>query len=241
MTERLRGQWALVTGAGRGIGRAIALELAGHGCSVALAARSQDQLLQVADECRAHGAPETSVHGVDLTDAGQVEELAQRLLGERGHVDVLVNNAGLGVPGTPTEGEPDEWDRMMALNLSAPMRLTRRLSPAMVEREQGTIINIGSIAAIEGMTGSGAYAAAKHGLRGWSLSCYRNLRGYGIKVMLVNPAFVSTELVSGRQGVRFDRMMEPTDVAQAAMLAVTTSPMCCPEEITLRLTRYAYE
>lgn len=239
--EGEQGGWALVTGAGRGIGAAVARMLARHGYRLALTARTPEQLQAVAADCEANGAPKTRVYPADLTQPRAVDELAEAVLQDVEAVDVLVNNAGMGVRGTASEGDPDAWERMLALNLSAPMRLTRRLSEPMVERELGTIINIGSIAAIEGMTNSGAYAASKHGLRGWSSSTYRHLRGYGIKVTLINPAFVETELVAARAGVRFDRMLRPQDVAQAAELAITSSPMCCPEEITLRLTRYAYE
>jgi short-subunit dehydrogenase len=129
---------------------------------------------------------------------------------------------------------------MLSLNLSAPMRLTRRFAPGMLERERGITINIGSIAAIEGMTQSGAYAATKHGLRGWSLSSYAALRERGIKVVLINPAFVDTELMRDMKGVDFSRTLRPEDVAEAALLAVTTSPACCPQEIVLRLTRPAF-
>ena len=128
----------------------------------------------------------------------------------------------------------------VAVNVMAPMRLTRRLAPKMIEREHGTIINMGSVAALEGMGGAGLYAASKFGLRGWSLSCYQRLRGYGIKVVLINPAYVDTALVSDVPGVMHVRMLRPEDVAQAAMLAVTSSRACCPEEITLKLTRSAY-
>ena len=239
MTQKLEGQWGLVTGAGRGIGRAIALGLAGHGCSLALSARTASELEAVSAECRQRGAPTTLIHPADLGRAEEVDRLADSVLGAAGHVDVLVNNAGRGTLGNPTEGDPDDWQAMLALNLLAPMRLTRRLAPGMVERQLGTIINLGSIAAIEGMKSSGAYAASKHGLRGWSLSSYDHLRGYGIKVVLINPAFVDTQLVSDAKNVDFERMLRPSDVAEAALLAVTTSAACCPQEITLRLTRYA--
>ncbi len=238
---KIEGQAALVTGASRGIGRAIAGALAERGCSLVLTARSAERLEEVEDECRRLGATATASYPADLSEPHEVDRLAQDVKDAGWIIDVLVNNAGRGTTGNAAEGDPGDWDRMLALNLHAPMRLTRQFAPAMVERERGTIINIGSVAAIEGMTTSGAYAASKHGLRGWSLSCYRNLRGYGIKVSLINPGFVATDLTHRAKGARQDRMIRAEDVASAAMLAVTTSPMCCPEEITLRLTRYAYD
>jgi short-subunit dehydrogenase len=233
--------WAVITGAGRGIGRALALALADHGYALALVARSVEQLENVAKECVSAGAPAARVFACDLTRASELDALCGQLLDECGHVEVLVNNAGMAAGGNADDGDPDDWARMMDLNLLAPMRLTRRLAPAMIERERGVIVNLGSVAALEGMQGAGAYAASKFGLRGWSLSCYRRLRGYGIKVVLVNPGFVDTELVGGFEGAKRERMLTPEDVAKATMLAVTTSPACCPEEITLRLTRPAYD
>lgn len=233
----LDGSRALVTGGGRGIGRAIALALAREGATLDLVARSRDQLERTADDCAEAGSPDVGIHALDATDGPAVDHLAGALLESRGRIDVLVNNAGMGVEGHALAGDPDAWETLMKLNVLAPMRLTRRLAPEMVRHERGTIINIGSIAAIEGMTESGAYAASKHALRGWSLSCYQKLRHHGIKVVLINPAFVDTPMTAGVTGAKRDRMLRPEDVAQAAMLAVRTSASCCPEEITLRLTK----
>jgi len=229
-----------VTGAGRGIGRAISLALAELGYSLALAARTRDQLEEVAAACGRAGAPSTALFDVDLADPSQIDRLAADVSARCQPLNVLVNNAGINATGNADNGEPDEWNKLLAVNLMAPMRLTRRLAPTMMERERGTIINMGSVAALEGMEGAGVYAASKFGLRGWSLSCYRRMRSHGIKVVLINPAFVDTALVGSVPGVLHGRMLRPEDVASAAMLAVTTSPACCPEEITLRLTRSAY-
>jgi 3-oxoacyl-[acyl-carrier protein] reductase len=230
---------ALVTGAGRGIGRAVAIALAKAGHGIVLAARTSTELDGVAAECREAGAPLAEPRSVDLADGKAVDALAAWALETHGAVDVLVNNAGIFAMGSAVDGDPDTWERLFAVNTLAPMRLMRRLAPKMVEREQGVIVNVGSIAAIEGMKGPGAYAASKHGLRGFTLSSYERLREHGIKVVLVNPAYVNTPMVTGAPGVRLDRLLSPEDVAAAVMLAVTTSPACCPSEITLRLTRRA--
>jgi 3-oxoacyl-[acyl-carrier protein] reductase len=233
----LTGRVVLVTGASRGIGRAIARALAREGATLELTARSEDDLQETARLCLEGGAAEARVHALDLTDGAAIDALCERLLAERDAVDVLVNNAGMGARGHALSGEPDEWERALALNVAAPMRLTRRLAPRMHEREWGVVVNVGSVAAIEGMTEAGAYAASKHALRGWSLSCYQKLRRAGIKVVLLNPAFVDTKMTEGVEGADRRRMLRPDDVAEAAMLAVRTSPACCPEEITLRLTK----
>lgn len=230
---------ALVTGAGRGIGRAVALALARAGHGVCLAARTSSELEAVAEDCRVAGAPFATTHTVDLADGSAADALSATLTRAHGALDVLVNNAGVFALGSALDGDPDAWERLFAVNVLAPMRLTRRLAPAMVERERGTIVNVGSIAAIEGMKGPGAYAASKHALRGFTLSSYERLREHGIKVVLVNPAYVNTPMVAGVPGVRLDRLLTPEDVAAAVMLAITTSAACCPSEITLRLTRRA--
>eukprot|EP00192_Tetraselmis_astigmatica_P019167 CAMPEP_0117677296 /NCGR_PEP_ID=MMETSP0804-20121206/16670_1 /TAXON_ID=1074897 /ORGANISM="Tetraselmis astigmatica, Strain CCMP880" /LENGTH=230 /DNA_ID=CAMNT_0005486571 /DNA_START=46 /DNA_END=735 /DNA_ORIENTATION=+ len=227
------GQWALVTGGGRGVGKAIALALAKKGFSVALTSRSQEQLDKVAGACKEAGAPEVLVLPCDLCSAAAVDEMADQFLAKAGSgVEVLVNNAGSLASGSPLEGEPDEWDRMMALNLSTPMRLTRRLTPTMAANMKGYVINIGSIAAIEPMSGtSAAYAAAKHGLRGWSISSYLTLRHKNIKCMLINPAFVNTELVANVPNTIPERMIQPSDIAAAVDFVLSSSGGCVPEEI----------
>jgi len=239
MRGMTQSRWALVTGAGRGIGRAVALALAARNFSVALAARSRAELDAVAGECRAAGAPAAIAHVVDLSSPAAIDELAARLLAAHGGVDVLVNNAGVFVFGTALDGDPEAWGNLMAVNVLAPMRLVRRLAPAMVERGRGTIVSMGSVAAIESMRLTGAYAASKHALRGFTLSTYEQLREHGIKVVLVNPAFVDTPMVEAWPGMRADRMLRPEDVAAAVSLALDTSAACCPVEITLRLTRRA--
>ena len=233
----LTGRTALVTGASRGIGKAIAVSLARAGAKLVLVARSRDDLKRAAEECKKSGAPATDLQVVDLADVAAVDALCQYVLDEHGGIDVLVNNAGRLVRGNALGGEPDDWNEGLLLNVGVPMRLTRRLAPKMVEREYGVIINIGSVAAVEGMTDSGAYAATKHALRGWSLSCYLKLRDAGVKVMLINPGFVDTAMTARLVEADRSKMLSVDDIAQAAMLAVTTSAACCPEEITLRLTR----
>lgn len=235
--DELNGKTAMVTGASRGIGQAIAGSLAAAGAKLVLVARSKDDLTQTAELCERNGAPATDVRAVDLTDVAAVETMCTEVLDAHGSVDVLVNNAGRGVSGHALEGDPHDWNAGLLLNVGIPMLLTRRLAPKMAENEFGIIINIGSVAAVEGMTGGGAYAATKHALRGWSLSCYQKLRDFGIKVVLINPAFVDTAMTAGVKGADRSKMLSVDDIAKAAMLAVSTSAACCPEEITLRLTK----
>jgi len=241
VSRELEGQWALVTGGGRGIGRALAVGLASRGASVALASRTAAELEQTAEACRKAGAPKTALFPTDLLQKGKVDELAQAAQEKCGAIDILVNNAGIAIMGNALEGDPDRWEPMVDLILAVPMRLVRRIAPGMVERQRGMIINVGGVSGVEPMKKSAISAAVYHGVRGFSLSTYEALRDHGIKVTLLNLAYVNTPMVQDVKNARFDRMMTPEDVAEAALLSVRTSPMCCPQEITLRLTKRVFE
>lgn len=230
---------AVITGAGRGIGRAIALAFAREGMALELVARTRAQLLKVRGLCEQAGAPEVEIHCVDLIDHDAVSDFCDELLSRKGAVDVLVNNAGILVSGHALDGDIATWTQAMHVNVLTPMLLTSRLAPGMVERERGLILNVGSVAGLEGMTDAGAYATTKHALRGWSRSCYQKLRASGVKVVLLNPGFVDTDMTAHFGGDR-QRALRTEDIAEAAMLAVRTSAACCPEEITLRLTKPAF-
>eukprot|EP00658_Telonema_sp_P-2_P039977 TRINITY_DN28599_c0_g1_i1.p1 TRINITY_DN28599_c0_g1~~TRINITY_DN28599_c0_g1_i1.p1 ORF type:complete len:153 (-),score=40.08 TRINITY_DN28599_c0_g1_i1:187-645(-) len=142
--------------------------------------------------------------------------------------------------GSPLEGDsPEDWERMMALNVNAPMRLCRALCPKMAERMGGAVMNIGSVAGVEPMSGtSAAYAAAKHALRGWSISSYLTLRHKNIKCCLISPAFVNTPLIDGvidEETTKRERMIQPADIAQYVLFVLNSSPGFVPDEITIRL------
>lgn len=234
--NKLEGKRVLVTGASGGIGRAIARALAGEKSNLVLTGRNVQALEETAVLCRDSGASDVTCCAVDLNDTTAIDNFCQNLV-DKGGVDVLVNNAGNFSQGHALEGNPNDWDADIQLNLLSPMRLTHAFAPGMRDREWGIIVNLGSVAAIEGMNGFGVYAASKHGLRGWSLSCYQQLREYGIKVVLINPAFVNTDMTAGVTVNDRRLLLQPEDISEAVMLAVNSSPACCPEEITLRLTR----
>eukprot|EP00457_Paulinella_chromatophora_P011381 gb/GEZN01011517.1/.p1 GENE.gb/GEZN01011517.1/~~gb/GEZN01011517.1/.p1 ORF type:complete len:260 (-),score=40.32 gb/GEZN01011517.1/:235-1014(-) len=238
----VKGKWALITGSGSGVGEAIAQAYAAKGINLVLVGRAKDKLEKVAASCKtAYPAGQYRIETCDLTDGKQADSLVKKLLEDKVPIDILVNNAGMLAHGNPQEGQPDEWDVMMALNLLTPMRLTRLLAPHMVSRGWGVVVNIGSIAGTEPMSTSGAYAASKYGLRGWSLSSWANLRTKNVKVCLINPAFINTPMVAGQPNVLPQRMLQPTDVAQAALLPLITNSSCVPREITLHLTLSAYQ
>lgn len=234
----LAGKLCLVTGGSRGIGRAIAEAYAEQGAKLALVARTTSQLEETAESCRKLGAPEAHVFSADLTDGKQLADLVKQLEAKFQMVNVLVNNAGMQSKSgsTPREGDLDEWEMLLKLNTLAPMRLTRLVTPKMVEAKEGLIVNIGSVAALEPMSSVCDYAASKWGLRGWSLSCHDNLRKDNIKVVIIHPGMVRTDMTTNdsTEASAQKRMIQPTDIAEAALLAVRMSPSAVPNEITVR-------
>jgi short-subunit dehydrogenase len=182
----------LVTGASAGIGRALARELARQGYGrLVLTARRGDRLEQLAHELRPLGA-EVETIVADLEDPSAPEQIVARALGRFGGVDVLINNAGFGLPTVFSEAEPDDLRRQLEVNFIAPLLLTRRALPSLIER-RGTIINVGSAITYVANSGLGAYGAAKAGLGYWNDALRTELRHKGVTVCLVEPGPVETE------------------------------------------------
>ncbi|HWQ12525.1 MAG TPA: SDR family oxidoreductase [Roseiflexaceae bacterium] len=186
---------ALVTGASRGIGAAIARELARRGYALVLAARSAPALALLAGELTRAGAPALPIP----TDLGRPEEalrLARLALDHFGRVDVLVNNAGMGGTGRGlARMSAAEVSALLAVNLEAPALLASALLPQMLARRSGAIVFIGSVAGHVPLPGSALYSASKHGLRGLALALRRETLGRGVRVTLISPGFVDTDMV----------------------------------------------
>lgn len=185
---------ALVTGASRGIGAATARELGRRGYALVLAARSADELGALAAELNRGGALALAVR-TDMSRTNEVERLARIALAQFGRVDVLVNNAGVGGHGRSfARMAPEDMQRMLAVNFTAPMLLTRALLPPMLERRSGAIVFVGSLAGRVALPGSALYSATKHGLRGLAQSVRREVKGRGVRVTLVAPGFIDTAM-----------------------------------------------
>jgi short-subunit dehydrogenase len=190
MAERTR-KVVLVTGASAGIGAAVARELARAGHHLVVTARRAERLERLAAELSPLGV-EVVVLPADLADPGAPEWLVTECVARRGGLDVLINNAGFGLPTLFTDGDPAALRRQLEVNLIAPLMLARRALPHLIER-RGTLINIGS--AITGIASSalGAYGASKAGLAYWNDALRRELRHKGVSVCLVEPGPVRTE------------------------------------------------
>ena len=232
--DPLSGQVAVVTGAARGIGEAIALRLASMGARVVLTARDQSRLQKVKQAIEDQ-AGSTLVIPCDLTDANAIAALGRQVQAECGRCDILVNNAGIGVARQPLVELPvEEWDRMMQTNLRAPYLMIRALAPLMIAARSGHVINISSLAGKNVLPDGAAYSASKWGLNGLTYSVAEELRQHNVRVSVIAPGSVNTSFGSSGKDPR--RMIQPEDVAQVVAMLVTQAPTCFVSEVLLRPT-----
>ena len=216
---KLDGASVLITGASGGIGNAIARALVGRGASVKLSARRVDVLEQLRDELGA--AAETIP--ADLADAASVRELIQRA----GEVDVLVANAGLPGSGTVDSFSVEQIDRLLDVNLRAPIVLAHALLPGMLERRRGQIVLISSLAGKASSSSSSLYSATKFGLRGFALGLREDLHGSGVGVTTVFPGFIRDAGMFAESGAKLPSGVgtrTPDDVARAVVKAIESDP-----------------
>jgi short-subunit dehydrogenase len=208
---------ALITGASRGIGEAIARDLAQRGYALVLAARTAGDLTQLAGELSRSGAPALPVPA-DLRRLEDLDRLARLALNRYGRVDVVVHNAGISGMGKPFATTPPTYrDDILATNLIAPIELTRLLLPGMLARKSGSMIFIGSVAGHIGMPGSALYSTTKFGLRGFCDSLRREVAEQGVNVTLISPGFIATAMTTD---VRVIPKASPKVVAQAVARAI---------------------
>jgi NAD(P)-dependent dehydrogenase (short-subunit alcohol dehydrogenase family) len=197
VSDRSDGRTALVTGGGRGIGRAIALALAEQGARIALVSRSVAELESVATEVAALGGAEPSVIVADMSDPAQIRDAARRAASEVGPVDILINNAAVVWPLGPTaEVDPAEWEAAFGVNVFAVLRLTQEVLPGMVERGWGRIVDVSSgiVAHPGAMVGGNAYAASKAALEAHVVNLAAELEGTGVTVNAFRPGAVDTAM-----------------------------------------------
>ena len=233
MARALDGQVAVVTGAGRGIGRAVAEALAAEGAHLVPADRTASDLGRVAKEVERSGGRALEVP-TDVSDDAAVARLVDRSIAAFGRVDVLVTAAGVASFGPVADSRPRDWDAMLAVNLRATMVCCHAVLAPMLSRGRGTIINIASIAARRPIPGAAAYTATKAAVVGFSRVLAEELRTGGVRVVVLVPGAVDTPLwdtIPG--GPDRARMLRPGDVARAAVLMATLPPGATLEELTL--------
>ena len=208
----------LVTGAGRGIGRSIALRFAEEGARVALVARTAPELEEAARQIAAAGG-RSVVLPVDITTPGAADECVARTEKELGPLDVLVNNAGIFIWRPFLKLSPEDWDRVIATNLTAAAAFCRAALPGMVERRRGRIVNVASIHGMRGDANVVAQSAAKFGLIGMTQALAREFRSHNVTVNAVCPGTVENRKEEG-EGVHAEPLAEklwPRDIARAVL------------------------
>lgn len=229
----LAGQVALVTGGGRGIGRAIALALAREGADVALAARTSRELESVAAEARGHGHRALPITA-DVTDEAQVERMVRLALETLGRLDILVTAAGAGVFGSVRESKLDDWEQMMAVNLRGTYLCCRAALEPMLRQGSGTVINVVSLAAVRTISGCAGYTASKAGVLGFTRVLAEEVRGQGIRVAALCPGATDTPFWNAiPNGPDRARMLRAEDVGRAALFIATLPPGAMVEEVVL--------
>lgn len=232
----LVGQITVVTGAGRGIGAATAQKLAHLGATAVLLGRTQTTLDATAQSIIEAGG-KAEVIPCDVTVLRQLEHAATRVDSTFGRADILVNNAGIGGFSHPLhELPPEEWDRVLNTNLRGVYYAIRAFAPLMIRARSGHIINISSLAGKNALPNGAAYAASKWGLNGLTYSVAEELRGHNVRVSVVCPGSVDTEL-SPHAGKDPKKMLQPADVAHAVAMLATQAPQSFVSEILLRPTQ----
>jgi len=237
--KHLTDKVAIVTGAGRGIGRAIALALSHAGARVALAARSEPELGAVAEEIRSRDG-DALVLPTDVTRDEDMERLVARTLKEWESIDILVNNAGWGKTAPVVNCKTEDLDRTLQINLRATMIMTRLVLPTLLQKKSGAIINIGSISGKAGSANTAAYSASKFGVIGFTQSLFEEVREHGVKVSVILPGFVDTPLIPPNKRLDRSKMIQPDDVANTVMFVLSLPPTSCPVEITIRPQQSPY-
>ncbi|MEQ1623441.1 MAG: 3-ketoacyl-ACP reductase [Sediminibacterium sp.] len=213
--ESLQGKIAIVTGAGKGIGKAIAIALAKEGVQVGLIARTSKDLEAVAAEITALGV-KAAFAVADISSITEVNKAVESIQSELGNTDILINNAGTGTFGKFLELSPEQWENQIKVNLFGVYYATRAVLPQMIERQTGDIVNVSSTAGLTGAAVTSAYSASKFGVMGLTESLMQEVRKHNIRVTAMAPSTVVTELAISANLINNneDRLMHPEDFAE---------------------------
>ncbi len=214
MTD-LKNKNALITGAGKGIGKALAIALAKEGVNVILLARTQADIDEVAEEANALGVKSLAVTA-DVANMNSVNTAVAKALAEFGNIDILINSAGIATFGNFLDLEPAEWERIIQVNLMGVYYVTRAVIPNMMERQTGDIINISSTAGLAGNALTSAYSASKFALLGLTDSLMQEMRKHNIRVTALTPSTVATDMAKELKLTdgNPEKVMQSEDVAE---------------------------
>jgi 3-oxoacyl-[acyl-carrier protein] reductase len=234
MSKTLDGKVAVVTGSGRGIGRVIATTLAASGAHVVAAARTGDEINSLAEEITRSGGKALAVQ-TDITNETSVEEMFSIIDEECGRVDILINNAGMGVFSHLIDCSSEDFDRVLAVNAGGTFLCSREAFKRMIPQESGYIINISSVLGIRAYVNQGAYTAAKHAVMGLTKTLALEGQPHGIRCSAVLPGGVNTEMIrKSRPDLNVDELLEPEDIASAVMYLLSLSEKAAIDQIYIR-------
>ena len=235
-SSRLTGKTALITGAGRGIGRVVAVKMASEGAEVVLTARTESQLMETANMIDEYGIKPHVFVG-DLADDQSINALIEHVEAHFSQLDILVNNAGVTHSGSINETATASWDQCMAVNARAPFILCRELLAPLKKSEAGYIINIASVVGVKGYAGQIAYTASKHALRGMSIALAKELHDTNIRVHVICPGGVETEMITQvRPDIPQDELIAPQEIADLILYLVTHRGNAVVDELHIRRT-----
>lgn len=221
----LKNKTAIITGAGKGIGRAIAEALAKEGVHIGLIARTASDLQALQQSLSQEYGVKVTSAVADISDRTQAEAAVAPIEMELGAVDILINNAGIASFGTLLDMDPEEWERILNVNVMGTYYVTRAVLPSMIKESSGSIINIASTAGERGFATGSAYCASKFALLGMTESLMQEVRKSNIRVTALTPSTVNTELATNA-GLKIgdeDRMMQAEDVAELALATLKLS------------------
>ncbi|WP_066320174.1 3-ketoacyl-ACP reductase [Bacillus sp. FJAT-29814] len=216
MAQSLKGKVAFITGAGKGIGKAAALALANEGVNIGLLARTEADLKKVASEVEGLGV-KVAYAAVDIASQEDVDQAVKKLTEAIGTADILINNAGIGGFAKLLEMDPQEWKRIIDVNLMGTYYVTRAVLPQLIEKNRGDIINISSTNGLNGAATSSAYSASKFGVIGLTESLAQEVRRNNIRVTALTPSTVATELAIKTNLIaenNDEKYMQPEDIAE---------------------------
>jgi len=225
---------ALVTGASRGIGEAIALRLAREGVKVVVSARSHDDLEHLVNRIQDEGGAACAI-SCDLSQSDQVHALARQATAPFGRLDILINNAGLGLKKPYYESSDAEWNFLMNVNALAPFIICRECLPELRKSNCAAIINIGSVVGIKGYEKQALYAASKHALMGFTKVLAQEVQPFGIRVHAINPGGVNTEMAHlMRPDLDASGLIQPQDVAEIVLFLLLHRNNAVIDDIHIR-------
>ena len=231
----LEGKVTLITGASRGIGYAIARSLARMGAKLSLCARDPEKLQRASRELEGQGAKVLATPA-DVARASDITSLLEATERSLGAIEILVNNAGIGVFGPIQEASEANWDAVLDTNLKAVFLLSKAVAPGMISRRSGHIINIASLAGKSAFAGGSIYCTSKWGLLGLTQCLAEDLRPYEIRVSAICPGSVATDF-SPQSKKDPRKMLQPEDVAHAVEMILTQAPQSFISEVLLRPTQ----